>query len=87
LVNIRKPSKANILLLHQFLIKKSEFIINVLKNSILDKTGWFRTEEIIKNLEMQRIESYLIDDTSFYLEYLVRLEYFLQNNNVKIRLP
>jgi len=74
-------------LFDQFLIKKSEFIINVLKNSILDKTGWFRTEEIIKNLEMQRIESYLIDDTSFYLEYLVRLEYFLQNNNVKIRLP
>jgi len=56
-----------------------------LNKSVLRDTGLFKIEELLKNLDSGFIDPYLEGDTSFYLLYLLRLEYFLQKNNIKAK--
>jgi asparagine synthetase B (glutamine-hydrolysing) len=65
-----------------FLITKKRKIIDILKNSVLEKYGWLKTEEIINNLRNSYFEPYENDSVATVLLRYLRLEYFLQNNNV-----
>lgn len=67
-----------------FLHKKPKFVISILKNSLLAKKGWVRASEIASNVKAGNIQKYFDGDAVSFLLNLVKLEYFLQQNNVKI---
>lgn len=67
-----------------FLEKKKDFVIAVLEESFLSQKGWVRAPEIISDLKHGDIKKYFEGDTLSFLLALVKLEYFLQQNNVKI---
>lgn len=71
-------------LVKQFIKQRSDIVVSVLKNSILGRAGWIRSEEIVEDFQAGREEKYLDDAISTYLHNLVRLEYFLQANKVKV---
>ncbi len=63
----------------QFLIKKKDWVIPVLENSILAKRGWINASEIINDIHQGKIEEYL-KEPLIVLHNVLRLEYFLQHN-------
>jgi asparagine synthetase B (glutamine-hydrolysing) len=64
--------------------RTSKFIISLFKKSILGEIGWVNSKKIVEDFQAERIEKYLEDGPITYFNPLVRLEYFLQNNNIKI---
>lgn len=68
----------------QFLTRKKDFVIDVLRNSQLGKIGVIKAEEMVKNIEDNNIEKYL-DKPLLILHNILRLEYFIQQNNVRVR--
>ncbi|MDO8551785.1 MAG: hypothetical protein Q7S03_03865 [bacterium] len=67
----------------QFVTKRPQFIIDVLRNSILGKLGIIKQEEIINNLEKGIFDPYL-DTALLFLQQVVRIEYFLQQNDINL---
>jgi len=72
------------LLFRRFIVERRDFVISVLKNSLLAEKGWIRNQEIISDFLKGDDKKYLVDVVSSYFHQLVRLEYFLQQNKVKI---
>lgn len=65
----------------RFLVEKKEFVIKVLKNSVLGEKGWVRVNDILKAVREEDKSLYL-GDTLIYLENLLEVEYFIQQNGV-----
>lgn len=69
----------------QFLEKRRELVISILHTSLLGQSGWVKSEEIIKDLKGDNIRNYIANSNLLaQLHNLVRLEYFIQQNNVKV---
>lgn len=66
-----------------YLDKKKDLVINILQNSVLNKTGLFKIGEIIDNISKRNTAPYKIRPFAG-LDNLLRLDYFLQKNGVKI---
>lgn len=67
-----------------FLDRKRGFIIKVLSKSVLAKNGFVRASEIIGDVLKGKVDKYRIWGAHVFLVSILRLEYFLQQNNVKI---
>lgn len=68
----------------KLLLKKDpDFVIGVLKDSILAQKGWVRAFEIIKDIQEGNIQKYFAGDAMIFLCNVLKLEYFLQHNNVR----
>ncbi|HBL52129.1 MAG: hypothetical protein A3D24_04110 [Candidatus Blackburnbacteria bacterium RIFCSPHIGHO2_02_FULL_39_13] len=67
-----------------FLDKKQDFIISVLKKSILAQKGWIKASEIIDDMKKGDTHKYLEGDALSFLLATLQLEYFIQQNNIKI---
>lgn len=65
----------------RFLVEEKEFVIKVLKNSVLGEKGWIRVNDILKAVREEDKSLYL-GDTLIYLENLLEVEYFIQQNGV-----
>lgn len=68
----------------RFLTEKADFIISTLRDSLLGKAGLIRSSEIIKNVSRGQISPYLEGDTAVYLVNLLELEYFIQQNSIRV---
>lgn len=68
----------------RFLTEKRDFIISTLKNSRLAERGWVRSSEIIDNITKGEIDIYYKGDAIVYLTNFLELEYFIQQNNIKV---
>ncbi len=68
----------------RYLTESSGVVISVLKNSVLGSKGWAKSSEIIDNIRKGDIERYCRDDAMSYIVNLVGLEYFIQENGVKV---
>ncbi len=79
-----KPKRGYEDLAKLYLIKKPEIVISILENSILGKKGLVKAQEIVGNVQKGNLKKYLEVDEIVYLLYLLRLEYFLQHNNIKV---
>lgn len=71
-------------LVSQFVTQRPDFVISVLENSILAQKSLIRAGQIVKDFRQGKYKSYLDDTVNVYLHNLVRLEYFLQQNNIKV---
>lgn len=71
-------------LVRQFVRKRTDFIISVLENSILASRGWVQADKITRDLRQGKDKFYLGGTANTYLHNLLRLEYFLQQNNVRV---
>ena len=69
---------------NRFLVDKSEFVISVLKNSLLAEKNWVKSSEIIDILLKGKVQKYYEGDRSVYLTNLVELEFFIQQNNIQV---
>lgn len=72
------------ILFRRFITERRDFVISVLENSLLAKKGWVRAQEIVRDLLKGNDKQYLDGVASSYFHQLVRLEYFLQKNKVKV---
>lgn len=66
-----------------FLEKKLDFVAATLKKSVLQETGLVQTKKILEDVDKRNIEKYS-GDALVYLHNLLRLEYFLQENNINL---
>lgn len=72
-------------LFNRYLKERKEIVLTTLKNSELEKTGLLRISELRRNLEKGKEDLYLADDgVVTIIQNLVHLEYFLQQNKVKV---
>ncbi|MBI4036635.1 hypothetical protein HY386_02035 [Candidatus Daviesbacteria bacterium] len=67
----------------QYVKKRKDFIIEVLRNSVLAKKGLIKADEIIKNLQEDKFDLYS-DKNNLFFHNVIRLEYFIQKNLVKV---
>lgn len=68
----------------RYLTEKSDLVIKILQNSLLGARGWAKSSEIIDDLKKKNIEKYTGDDAMSYIVNLVGIEYFIQQNKVKV---
>lgn len=68
-----------------YLLKKPDLVISILRDSILGKKGLVKAQEVVADIKKRNLKKYLEADEIIYLLYLLRLEYFLQQNNVKVK--
>lgn len=66
------------------LIKNPAFAISILERSILAQIGLIDSPEIIQNIKAGVIQQYFEGDAMSFLRNVLKLDYFLQNNNIKI---
>lgn len=67
-----------------FVSRRKEFILSALQNSILAEKGWVKAREIFNDFQRGNEEKYLADFVPLHLMFLLQLEYFLQQNNIKV---
>lgn len=67
-----------------FLEKKPNFVISVLQNSLLAQKGWVKASKIVEDVQEGNIQKYFEGDVLSFLINVLQLEYFLQQNNVKV---
>lgn len=80
-----RPKKPPLGFVRLFLDKKLKFVISVLEKSVLGEKGWVRSSEIVDALRRGDTEKYTsLRHGLLYLDSLLRLEYFLQHNNIKV---
>lgn len=68
----------------RFLTEKKEFAISVLKSSLLGEKGWVKSSETVNDISKGKIQTYYEGEVMGYLINLLELEYFIQQNNVKV---
>lgn len=67
----------------KLLLKKdASFVLNLLKNSVLAEKKWIKRNEIVDNIRAGNFEEYYQGDALIYLVNLLKLEYFLQENQI-----
>lgn len=71
-------------LMNRFVIERPNFVISVLENSILASSGLVRADRIVEDFRQGRYKFYQGDAANIYLHNLLRLEYFIQQNNIKV---
>ncbi len=69
---------------HRFLIERKKLVCSILSNSVLGQNGWVRASEIFKNISSGKLGDYMDGETMAYLINLLELEYFIQQNAVKV---
>lgn len=79
-VHIKKPFDNHLL---QMFDKKSNFLVEILNNSILKKAGLIETEKMIKAIEGNKAKEYFKNLLPIFIS-TIRLEIFLQHNKVSI---
>jgi hypothetical protein len=79
-----RPKKGQVGQVRLFLEKKSDLAVSILKNSVLGGLGIIKSPEIIDNLKRGNTKKYFEGDAMSFLLALLRLELYLQNNNIKI---
>lgn len=67
----------------QFLKFRGDFVTEVLRNSILGKLGLIKNREMAQDIQSGAINKYL-DTPLLILHNLIKLEYFIQENQVSI---
>lgn len=67
----------------QFIVKEMDFIIKTLANSLLAEQGLIKRDTILKNLKDGRGDIYSHKNLAFF-HNLIRLEYFLQENHIRV---
>lgn len=70
--------------IQSFIERKPEFVVSTLKDSLLAQKDWLRASEITKDIQTGNIKKYFEGDTISFLINALELEYFLQQNNVKV---
>ncbi|MBI4058094.1 hypothetical protein HY405_02190 [Candidatus Microgenomates bacterium] len=68
----------------RYLTERSGFVISVLENSLLSEKGWVKSSEIVSNVRKGSVHGYFGSNIISYLANLIELEYFLQQNGVKV---
>jgi len=64
--------------------EKQEFVIKVLSESRLTQMGLVKGGEIIRDIKKGNLKKYFEKDTISFLMALVRLEYYLKTNNIRL---
>lgn len=67
-----------------YLDRKKDFIIEVLSKSVLAEKGFVRASEIIDDVAKGKVDKYRVWGAHVFLVSILRLEYFIQQNNVKV---
>ncbi len=69
----------------QFMVRRKDKILEILKPSMLSEKGWVNTSDIIERIQSGNVNSFLENGNLIAtLHNLIRLEYFIQNNSVKV---
>ena len=68
----------------RFLKEKRKFVKSVLKNSLLGEKGWVKSSEILSDVSKGIIKPYIEGEKMSYLINLLEIEYFIQENNVRV---
>lgn len=67
-----------------FVRNQKALIFSVLENSVFAKIGWVNKDKILKMLNDETSELYTNDQFAITLETMVKLEWFIQKNKIKI---
>jgi len=68
----------------RFLVEKREFVASILKNSLLGERGWAKSLKVINDISNGEMKAYCEGEVMGYLINLLELEYFIQQNNIKV---
>lgn len=76
--------KGRPVLADRYLIEEKSFIIKICKNSLLTEKGIINGSQIVNDIQNNRSIKYQKGGVSWFLQQLLHLEYFIQQNNIKV---
>lgn len=76
--------KGRPVLADRFLTEEKSFIIKTCKNSLLAEKGIIKGSQIVDDFKNNRSIKYQKGGLSWFLQQLLHLEYFLQQNNIQV---
>lgn len=70
----------------QFVEKEKKLVLEILRNSRLQKKGWIEVADVIKDLEQGKTNKFTSDGNLLStLHNILRIEYFIQNNEIQVK--